>query len=115
MKIKYFVITAVLTAAIFCSAGFVSAQTTDNVAFIAQLQAEIQSLMQQIQAITAQQQGGQSLCYTFNTNLGFAQSGSSDVGALHAILDKQGFSYAPDTGSIYNEGTAHAVIQFQKK
>lgn len=115
MKIKSFVVVAVLVTAILCSASFVSAQTVDNSALIAQLQTQIQSLMKQIQQLLAQQKGEQAWCHTFNTNLGFTNSGSAEVGALHTILDKQGFSYTPDTGNAYDEGTAAAVIQFQQK
>ena len=43
MKIKSIFITAVLSIAILCSAGFVNAQATDNSALIAQLQAQIQA------------------------------------------------------------------------
>ena len=55
MKIKNLLIASVFLATILCSAGFVNAQTIDNSALIAQLRAEIQSLMQQIAALLAHQ------------------------------------------------------------
>jgi len=117
MRIRSLLVVVVIAIAVLCSGGAANAQAVDNSALIAQLQAQIASLLAQIQALQAQQGGTASTawCHTFNTNLGFAQSGSSDVGALHTVLDKEGFSYASDTGNIYNEGTSHAVIQFQAK
>lgn len=120
MKIKYFLLSAVLAIAILCSAGFVKAQTADNSALIAQLQAQIQLLMQQIAQIQAQQgnttaRPTSSWCYTFNTSLGFTNSGVTDVTNLHTALQKQGISFGSDNGNTYSTGTSKAVIQFQKK
>ena len=79
--------------------------------------------MQQIAAIKAQQGAttaasqniNSAWCYTFNTNLGFAQSGTNDVANLHTALQEQGISYSPDDINIYSTGTSQAIIQFQKK
>ena len=60
-------------------------------------------------------QGTPTWCHTFNTNLGYAQSGTAEVGYLHTALQKQGISFAPDTGNTYSTGTAGAVQKFQKK
>jgi hypothetical protein len=57
----------------------------------------------------------QDWCYTFNANLGFVSSGSSDVGQLHTALTKQGISFSPDIGNIYSTGTATAVSIFQER
>jgi Na+-transporting methylmalonyl-CoA/oxaloacetate decarboxylase gamma subunit len=54
-------------------------------------------------------------CHTFNKNLGYADSGTDEIVSLHTALDKEGFSYAPDTGNIYANGTSQALIQFQTK
>jgi outer membrane murein-binding lipoprotein Lpp len=51
MKIKSFLIASVLSVAILGFGFVASAQTTDVSALIAQLQAQIQSLMQQIQQL----------------------------------------------------------------
>ena len=112
MKIKYFLITAVLVTAILCFGGAVNAQT-DNSALIAQLQAQIQLLMQQIQQLTSQQ-GGQSWCHTFN-NYSVAGSTSGDVTYLQTALTKQGFDVSGDTQGIFSDDTAAAVVQFQSK
>ncbi len=113
MKIKFFVITAVLVTVLGFGVG-ANAQTADTQALIAQLQAQIQALMQQIAALIAQQNGTQTWCHTFNTNLGYANSASTEVGYLHTVLDKQGISYAGDTGNTYSDGTAAAIVEFQK-
>ena len=54
-------------------------------------------------------------CHTFNTDLGYAQSGTAEVGELHTALQKQGISYAPDTGNTYYTGTSQGVIAFQAR
>ena len=114
MRIKFFFVVAVLATAILCF-GATSVRAVDNSALIAQLIAQIQALQAQLQTLQAQQGVTPTWCHTFNTNLGFANSGSDEVGALHTVLDKEGNSYAPDTGNTYDEGTAHAVIQLQAK
>jgi len=108
MKINFFLAT-LLSGLVFlmASSGIAYAQT----ATIAQLKQEIALLEQ----LLAQQQGTQSSCYTFNTNLGFAQSNTNDVIQLHSDLQKEGFSYNPDDISVYSTGTSEAVIQFQTK
>ena len=91
-------------------------QPTDNTnqALIAQLQAQIQSLMQQIQQLIAQQQGGQTWCHTFNSNLGYANTGA-EVSALQTALTKNGFDVSGDTSGTYDDATASAVSGFQEK
>ena len=115
MNIKSLVVTAVLATAILCSGGLVSAQTTDNSALIAQLQAQIATLMAQIKAIQAQQGTTQTWCHTFTANLGFVNSGTTDISALHTVLQKEGFSYGADSDTTYAEDTSAAVVQFQEK
>ncbi|MCX6722001.1 MAG: peptidoglycan-binding protein, partial [Candidatus Staskawiczbacteria bacterium] len=115
MKMKFLICIAVLTTAILCSPGFVSAQV-DNSALIVQLQAQIAALQAQLQTLLAQQSTVPATwCYTFNTNLGFANSGSDDVGSLHSALSKEGFSSGSDNIATYGEDTAAEVVQFQAK
>ena len=93
-----------------------SALTQSEVqALIQQIQQQIAQLQAQLQALIGQQSGGQDWCHTFNSNLGYANSGSAEVAYLHTALDKQGFSYSPDTGTVYSQGTALAVKKFQEK
>ena len=123
MRIKNFVITTVLATVIFCSAGFVSAQTTDNSALIAQLQAQIASLIAQIKAMQAQQGGTtQSWCHTFNTYLVAGSmdtttsvATSGEVTQLETALTKEGLDVSGDTPGIFGDNTAAAVVQFQGK
>jgi len=124
MRIKSLLVTAVFATAVLCSAGFVEAETTDNSAQIAQLQAKIQELSQQIATLQAQQSSSSSAsssaaasstawCHTFGKNLGYADSGSPEVLALHRALLRAGFSSAPDGDYIYAKATALAVATFQ--
>ena len=67
--------------------GVAQAQSSKDIqSLIAQLQAQILALQQQL----IEQQGQTAVfCYDFNTNLGFAQSGTADVKARHTALEKQ--------------------------
>jgi Ca2+-binding EF-hand superfamily protein len=114
MKFRYFLVTAVLATAILCSATSASAQSTDINTMIAQLQAQIASLLAQIADLQAQQGTTTPWCHTFNKNLGFADSGSSEVGYLQTALAKESFG-SGDSGNIYGEATAAAVVGFQEK
>ncbi len=127
MKIKSLIIVSVLVVAFFCFAGFVKAQATDNSALIAQLQAEIQSLMRQIAAIQAQQgtttttTPATSWCHTFNTYLIVGSTGT-EVDDLWTALSKEGYGATvsmdhigmgmPDT---FGNNTLSTLKQFQKK
>jgi len=113
--------TAVL---VFAPTTPASAQTTDCLSLattdqqIACLTNLIAELTAQVNALTVQQtasnaQVSKAWCHDFNTNLGWAQSGSAEVGYLHTALEKEGISYAPDTGNTYYTGTSNAVIVFQ--
>lgn len=87
------------------------AQTTSTAALIAQIEQQLAALTQQLVQYLSQHQ----TCYTFNSNLGFNQSGTMDVVELHIFLLKQGISYAPDDIVTYNQGTSNAVTTFQEK
>lgn len=96
----------------------VSAMTdSEKQALINQIQQQIAILTQQLQEMLAEQSGTnvQNWCYTFNNNLGFNQSGTEPVAALHIALDKQNISYSPDAINIYATGTESAVKKFQGK
>ena len=91
MKIKYFLITAVLAMAIL-SAGLigaqnVSAQVADNVV---------------------------NWCHDFNTNLKYGDKGN-EVWNLEVALKKEGFEADSADGHYFYEKTASAVVQFQEK
>lgn len=59
----------------------------------------------------------QTWCFTFNKNLGTADSGvlSMDVPYLHLALFSEGISYDPDGLLDYSYGTIAAVTAFQEK
>ncbi len=117
MRIKYFLITAILVTAVLCSAGFVKAQTVDNSALIAQLKAQIQALMQQIAALQDQQSTTQTWCHTFNANIGVGvKKGNPEIDALTVALQKEGIIEQGTTFSEgYDENLASAVTGFQEK
>ncbi|OGZ78997.1 MAG: hypothetical protein A2528_01130 [Candidatus Staskawiczbacteria bacterium RIFOXYD2_FULL_37_9] len=120
MKIRFFVITAVLATAIF---GFgmpraIEAVTEDGLKTqIAELQAQIQELTQQLTIMQTQQSVVADWCHNFDTNFGYANSGSKEVSYLHTALEKESISFAPDTGNKFSRegGTNSAVIAFQQK
>lgn len=111
MKIRYFILTAVLMTAILFSSGAIKAQTTDVAAQIAQLIAQIKALQAQLQALQAQQ-GTATWCHTFNTNLKYGDQ-SSEVAALVTALYKEGLYN--ETISTINEDVASAIVGFQEK
>ncbi len=81
---------------------------------------QIQAIKNQITALQTQltqlqTQQNQGWCHTFNTNLGFSNSGSDEVTALHTVLQKEGISYGSDGSNVYAEDTAAAVVLLQGK
>ena len=113
MKLK-FLILFVIFFALAGSAVFAQSMTdAQRQALIVQLQAQVAVLYQRVQQLLAQQ-GSNSWCYNFNSNLGWANSGTADVLNLHIALQKLGLSYYPDTGAVYNTGTSNALISFQQ-
>ncbi|MEK7088633.1 MAG: peptidoglycan-binding protein [Patescibacteria group bacterium] len=94
----------------------------------ADLQAQINALVAQIQQLQSQlaQQGGitQRWCYDFNQNLKFGDGGSGalakeqDIVNLQTALEKEGFQIDDSEkkgGSVFDESTASAVSAFQEK
>ncbi len=57
----------------------------------------------------------QPWCHTFNTNLGYANSGSDEVVDLHTALQKENIPYSPDGDKDYTKATGDAVLAFQIK
>lgn len=114
MKIKYFVITAILSIELLSFGGVVKA--IDNSALIAQIQVQIQLLLQQIQQLQSQQDQGTAWCHTFNTNLQIGNSGS-EVAALHEALRENGLygNLSAFGTSDFDSDTVSHVKQFQAK
>lgn len=121
MNIKYFLIIAVLATAILVSGGKANAQAVNCMSYastgdkITCLTNLIAQLTQQIAQIQAQQAQTTTWCHTFTTNLGYANSGTSEVLQLHTALQKENISYSPDGDNVYAIGTYYAIIQFQAK
>ena len=123
MHTRFFLITAAFAASILFFAGFAFA---DNSALIAQLQAEIQSLMQQITVLQAQQ--GKTNSSSSSSSSSSCQNltaymlvGSTDattsgqVSLLQTDLTKEGFDVTADTAGTFGPATKLAVISFQSK
>ncbi len=127
MKIKYFVITAVLVTAILCSGGAIKAQSATSCMSYSNVSDQITcftNLITQLTQSLAQLQNQQgatptptptAFCHTFITNLGYANSGTVEVGYLHTALQKEGILYGTDTANEYTKETLSAIIKFQKK
>lgn len=96
--------------------GFIAPQA--KAATTAELQAQIQSLLaqvQQLQALLSQQGGQVAWCHNFNSNLKIGDSGS-EVQALHNALANEGFLDEKFVNSNnFDENTASAVTGFQEK
>jgi len=107
---KFFFLVSVAALAVFWTPQGTQAQT------VADLQAQIQSLLNtiaQLQTQVTQLQGQpQEWCYTFNNNLRFGSSGAQ-VEALQTALQKAGFSLPSD--GQFGESTASAVVGFQQQ
>ena len=121
MKFKIF-LGAVLLVAVFFVAGTAFALTdSERQALIAQIQAQIAHLMQQLTQLQAQQQGttipvSTDWCHTFNTDLDLSSTGF-EVAALQTAFQKQGFSIS--AFEIQNQRfgvtTGQAVKDFKAK
>lgn len=120
MKIKSLLIFAVLVTAVLCTGGAASAQSADNSALIAQLQAQVQALLQQIAQLQAQQGTGTTTdtawCYTFTKNMGYGAKGA-DYDALITVLNKEGLANFTSTSKPgqYNKIVGDAVVKLQAK
>ena len=129
MKIKSLLIFAVLVTAVLCFGGVASAQTTDNSALIAQLQAQIQALLQQITTLQNQQgastapsadtttaSAAPAWCYNFTKNMGYGAKGA-DYDALIKVLDLEGIAEftSANKPAVYNSVIGNAVIKLQAK
>jgi len=122
MNFKSLLLGLVLIS-VFATTGSALAMTdSERTTLITQLQAQIASLTQQLtQLLSQQQETGTTTtttttwCHTFNTSLGYSNSGTTEVSYLHIALQKQGISYTPDSINIYSQATATAVSQFQSK
>jgi len=115
MKIKKLLVLLLLTF-VFCVAGNVSAMTeAEKQALIAQIQQQIAALQQELAQMIAEQQGTATWCHTFNTTLGYVDSGTNEVVNLHLALQQEGISYSPDNITTYSTGTSEAIKIFQAK
>jgi len=94
----------------------ISAMTSiEKEALINTIKQQIVVLQQKIAQILAEQQGTNTWCHNFNTSLGYADSGTSEVSNLHLALIQEGISYTPDDIKTYSSATSTAIKQFQAK
>ena len=122
MKARFFFIFAVLVTAVLCFGGVANAQSTDISTQIAQLQAQVQALLQQIVALQAQQDAGTTTapttawCYTFNKNMGYGAKGA-DYDALIKVLELEGITkfISANKPGQYDKNVGDAVIKLQAK
>ncbi len=122
MKIKSLMFAAVLATALLCFSGVVGAQSPDKSALIAQLQAQIDSLMAQIQALQNNQTPTPNptptkWCYSFNTDFGAdgVYPSSADLTALLIILDKEDIYNPVVVPTVYSSKVSGAIKLLQKK
>ena len=103
---------AALALAVLVLPGVSFAQTQS----VAELQAELTSLMAQMQSLQQQlaalQGGGTEWCYTFTSNMQVGATGAN-VSALQTALTKDGESV--DSTGTFDDQTASAVTGFQQK
>jgi len=119
MSLKSFLLGLILIF-VFATTSTAFAMTdTERTALITQLQAQIVTLTQQLSELLSQQQQGATTtttwCHTFNTSLGYSNSGSIEVSYLHIVLQKENISYSPDAINTYSSATAKAVAALQSK
>ncbi len=88
--------------------------TSEIQALIDQIKAQIAQLQAQLLALSPSS-STPAWCHTFNSNLGFANSGSPEVSALHTALGKENISSGTDDATTYAEDTAAAVVLLQAK
>ena len=128
MKTQKIFLAFLILIAVFSFAYKTNAMTeAEKQILIINLQDQIEILQNQLMTMLQQQGLGETIinnesvnnnsnyCYTFNKNLGYADSGSQDVIELHFILQIEGISYENDGYGIYSEGTVSAVKKFQEK
>ncbi len=118
----------IIGIALFVIIGFGILPSHGSAQTVGELQAMINSLLQQVQQLQAQlaatQQTSNQWCYTFNSNIKFGDRGK-EVSNLHRALFKEGFSVPDneqsqkdgegDSGHIFGDFTASTVVSFQEK
>ena len=112
-KLTRLAVTLPLIGAFLLLPGITSAQTSS----VASLQAEINSLLAEVQQLESQlaAAGGSTTanwCYSFNTNLSIGMTGSA-VTALQTALQKDGESVT--VNGTFDDQTAATVTGFQEK
>jgi len=112
------ILIAIILVTLFFSVLSVNAMAEqERLALIETIKQQIVALQLQVAQMLGQTGTGstsQSWCHTFNINLGFANNGSSEVGALQTAMQKQGFLISDNT-NIYGSSTETAVKAFQEK
>jgi hypothetical protein len=109
-------IAAMLAVFVVPGISFAQSASVASTVSTASLQAEIASLLAEVQQLETQlaAAGGSTVswCYSFNTNLSIGMSGSA-VTALQTALQKDGESVS--VNGTFDDQTAAAVTGFQEK
>ena len=122
MKIKP-LLTVISLVMVFCITGTAMAMTDqERNTLIAQLQAQIAQLYQQITQLQSQSQSQfqspapTTWCYSFNTNIRYGNTGA-EVTALHNALQDQGFYIGVSEleNQKFEDYTTIAINGFQEK
>lgn len=114
---KKIFLAILILISVFCVAGSTLALTeSERLALIAQIQAQIDLLIQQLNQMIANQQGTNSWCHTFNINMNKGDTGT-EVLALQLALQKEGFNISASEiqNGQYGDYVTQAVIAFQEK
>jgi hypothetical protein len=124
MKIKSLIFTGILVVALLCSGGVI--QAVDNSALIAQLQAQIASLIVQIQELQKNQMGTGTWCHDFNSDFGIKDGVSTgisvdDASGLENVFTKEGLESPGIVGAFegdapkFTANIAEIVAKIQQK
>lgn len=121
MKFKLQLVVILLLSIFFVSGSALAMTEQERQTLIGQLQSQINQLTQQLNRMLAQQQGTETQCHTFNTDLDTGSTGS-DVLALQTILQEEGLfinseieSQAESQNQIFGTATGQAVKKFKTK
>ena len=116
MKFKLSLAIILLLSVFFISGSALAMTDSERQELIAQIQAQIEQLTQQLNQAMAQQQNTGTWCHTFNIDLDMGSSGS-EVFALQTALLKEGFTISASEmqNQQFGATTGQAVKYFKAR